>query len=66
VPKGGPEHAHEVLTFCTRKRCAALGHPSTYTPGIADFAAKCAAERNSAAIIVAVLAWLGWHFVGPR
>jgi hypothetical protein len=40
---------------CDRKRCEALGHPRTYTPGIADFVEKAASERERATVIVGVL-----------
>lgn len=56
---------------CEKVRCRNRGyHVESYTPGINDFMAKCAAERNNAAIIVGVIPaatdtqW--WHlFVQP-
>lgn len=56
---------------CDKARCRNRGyHIDEYKPGIVDFAAKCAAERNNARIIVGVFPaatdtnW--WHdYIAP-
>lgn len=56
-PFNRPENACiEPHEKCRKKGCEARGfHVDTYIPGIEDFVAKHAAERNNAAINVALL-----------
>lgn len=75
-PYCDPEYPCEPIRSgrgkCSKKRCVMRGyHIDKYQAGIADFARKCAEERNYANVIVGVLPaatdtqW--WHdFIAPH